>query len=77
MRFAAGRRAGHTGSAESRAFVQRALYAGAAPATSAQLDILALPFELPEFPIAMAWHPRSEYDAGHRWLREQLKSVKL
>lgn len=44
---------------------------------SGQLEIFALPLELPEFPIAMAWHPRSEYDAGHRWLRAQLKSVKL
>lgn len=44
---------------------------------SGQLEILALPLELPEFPIAMAWHPRSEHDAGHRWLREQLKAIKL
>lgn len=42
-----------------------------------QLDIFKLPFELPEFAIAMAWHPRSEHDPGHRWLREQLKSVQL
>lgn len=44
---------------------------------SEQLDIFKLPFDLPEFAIAMAWHPRSEHDAGHRWLREQLKSVEL
>lgn len=44
---------------------------------SEQLDILALPLDLPEFPIAMAWHPRSEHDAGHRWLRAQLKAVKV
>jgi len=44
---------------------------------SGQLDIFRLPFELPAFPIAMAWHPRSEHDAAHRWLREQLKAVEL
>ncbi|WP_035372839.1 LysR family transcriptional regulator [Pseudoduganella violaceinigra] len=44
---------------------------------SGQLEIFKLPFELPQFPIAMAWHPRSEHDAAHRWLREQLKSVEL
>lgn len=42
-----------------------------------QLDIFKLPFDLPEFAISMAWHPRSEHDAGHRWLREQLKSVEV
>jgi DNA-binding transcriptional LysR family regulator len=42
-----------------------------------QLDIFSLPFDLPEFAIAMAWHSRSEHDAGHRWLREQLKTVEL
>jgi DNA-binding transcriptional LysR family regulator len=40
-----------------------------------QLDIFALPLELPEFAISMAWHPRSEGDPAHRWLRDQLKSL--
>lgn len=44
---------------------------------SAQLTILKMPLDLPEFPIAMAWHPRSEHDAAHRWLRAQLKAVQL
>src|SRR5699024_6249014 len=34
------------------------------------LDILDLPFEIPPFNLAMAWHPRAQHDAGHRWLRE-------
>jgi DNA-binding transcriptional LysR family regulator len=40
-----------------------------------QLDIFALPFELPEFSISMAWHARSDNDPGHRWLREQLQTL--
>jgi DNA-binding transcriptional LysR family regulator len=42
-----------------------------------QLDTFKVPLQLPEFGISMAWHPRSEHDAGHRWLREQLKSIEL
>ena len=42
-----------------------------------QLDIFALPLELPEFAISMAWHPRSDNDAAHRWLRTTLKSVEV
>ena len=34
------------------------------------LDILPLPFHLPEFDVAMAWHPRSHVDPAHQWLRE-------
>lgn len=36
------------------------------------LDAFALPFELPPFAAAIGWHPRSDNDAGHRWLRELL-----
>jgi len=34
------------------------------------LDILPLPFSLPAFDVAMAWHPRSHEDPAHQWLRE-------
>lgn len=34
------------------------------------LDILPLPFHLPAFDVAMAWHPRSHDDPAHQWLRE-------
>ncbi len=37
---------------------------------AAKLDILALPFHLSTFDIAMAWHPRSHEDPAHQWLRE-------
>lgn len=36
------------------------------------LDILPLPLAKLDFTLSMAWHPRSDNDAGHRWLREQL-----
>lgn len=34
------------------------------------LDVLPLPFHLPEFEVVMAWHPRSHVDPAHQWLRE-------
>ena len=37
----------------------------------------ALPFELPDFSIAMLWHPRMEADPAHRWLRGCLREVCL
>jgi DNA-binding transcriptional LysR family regulator len=39
------------------------------------LDIFPLPFALPEFAMSMAWHPRSDNDPAHRWLRSQLKPI--
>jgi len=36
------------------------------------LDIFPLPLARLGFTLSMAWHPRSDNDAGHRWLREQL-----
>lgn len=35
------------------------------------LDSFPLPFDSPAFNIVMAWHPRSDNDPGHRWLRQQ------
>lgn len=34
------------------------------------LDILPLPFEVPRFNLAMAWHPRAQHDDALRWLRD-------
>jgi len=36
------------------------------------LELLAPPFEMTGFTIAMAWHERLHQDPGHRWLRERL-----
>jgi DNA-binding transcriptional LysR family regulator len=35
----------------------------------------ALPLSLPEFTVAMLWHPRLDADPVHRWLRGCLKDV--
>src|SRR5476649_2818013 len=36
------------------------------------LDIFPLPLAKLGFTLSMAWHPRNDNDAGHRWLRERL-----
>ncbi|MDH0867335.1 LysR family transcriptional regulator [Mitsuaria sp. GD03876] len=35
------------------------------------VDLLPLPFEVPPFQLAMAWHPRAHGDAAGMWLRER------
>jgi DNA-binding transcriptional LysR family regulator len=35
----------------------------------------ALPLSLPEFTVAMLWHPRLEADPVHCWLRGCLREV--
>jgi DNA-binding transcriptional LysR family regulator len=35
------------------------------------VDLVELPFALPAFALAMAWHPRSQHDHGLDWLRAQ------
>ncbi|WP_260955725.1 LysR family transcriptional regulator [Pseudomonas citri] len=35
----------------------------------------ALPFPVPEFTIAMLWHPRMDADPAHRWFRGCLREV--
>ncbi|MBV8656329.1 MAG: LysR family transcriptional regulator [Burkholderiales bacterium] len=42
-----------------------------------QLDIFPLPFELPAFQIAMAWHARSDNDPALKWLRGLLLDAEL
>jgi DNA-binding transcriptional LysR family regulator len=42
-----------------------------------RLDSFELPLALPDFTLSAAWHPRSQEDPGHHWLREQLTQVAL
>ena len=35
------------------------------------VDVLDLPFEVPAFNVAMAWHPRAQNDEGQAWLRKR------
>ena len=39
---------------------------------SAGLAVLAPPIEVPGFDVIAAWHPRSDKDAAHQWLRTRL-----
>jgi len=39
------------------------------------LALHPLPFALPEFSLSAFWHPRSNHDPGHVWLRQQLFST--
>ncbi|MEH2478037.1 DNA-binding transcriptional LysR family regulator [Nitrobacteraceae bacterium AZCC 2146] len=40
-----------------------------------RLDRFALPFETPSFSLLAAWHPRSQADPAHIWLRHQLSAA--
>lgn len=35
----------------------------------------ALPFATPEITVSLLWHPRSQADPAHRWLRECVRTV--
>ncbi|MET1080696.1 MAG: LysR family transcriptional regulator [Pseudomonas sp.] len=37
-----------------------------------QLDLFDPPLALSNIRLGLAWHPRSQHDAGHQWLRRQL-----
>jgi len=39
------------------------------------IRVLPPPLDLPDFPISMAWHPRSEKDEAHAWLRARLVDI--
>lgn len=42
------------------------------------LDLVEIPFDMPAFELAMAWHPRVQEDAANMWLRKQfIKAVNL
>lgn len=44
-------------------------------ARSFKVRVFAPPLRLPAFEVAMAWHPRSDGDAGVNWLRAQVREV--
>ncbi len=39
------------------------------------VELLELPFGLPPFRLAMAWHPRSRNDAAAQWLRDRFTAA--
>lgn len=39
------------------------------------LDLVDIPFDMPAFELAMAWHPRAQEDAANIWLRKQFISA--
>lgn len=39
------------------------------------LKILPVPLDLPNYDLAMIWHPLREKDPAHCWLREQIKGI--
>lgn len=39
------------------------------------IRVLPPPLELPDFPISMVWHPRSDKDDAHAWLRARLTEI--
>ncbi|MCP1495427.1 DNA-binding transcriptional LysR family regulator [Pseudomonas migulae] len=41
----------------------------------AGMHSFALPFSMPEFTVAMLWHPRLDADPVHRWLRGCVREV--
>jgi DNA-binding transcriptional LysR family regulator len=41
------------------------------------VDVHPFPFEQAKLPVYLIWHERFELDAGHRWLREQIRALLL
>jgi DNA-binding transcriptional LysR family regulator len=39
------------------------------------LAALPLPFETPEIPLSLLWHPRLDADPAHRWLRGCVREI--
>ncbi len=39
------------------------------------LNILPVPLDLPNYDLAMIWHPLREKDPAHCWLREQIMAI--
>jgi DNA-binding transcriptional LysR family regulator len=46
-----------------------------AQALGLAIHAFELPFAVPPIEIAQAWHPRLDGDAGHRWLRQMVRST--
>jgi DNA-binding transcriptional LysR family regulator len=40
-----------------------------------EFDLFDLPFKARGYSVSAAWHPRSQLDPGHVWLRRELSSV--
>ncbi|MBY6114078.1 LysR family transcriptional regulator [Mameliella alba] len=43
-----------------------------AQSPDAELAAFPLPFEVVKFDIMLSWHPRSDKDSGHKWLRDSI-----
>jgi DNA-binding transcriptional LysR family regulator len=39
------------------------------------LELFELPFNVPEYVLSVAWHPRNHYDPGVTWLRELILEI--
>jgi len=50
------------------AFMPRRLFAR----QSKNLRTITAPFAVPGFDVIAAWHPRTDAEAAHIWMREQL-----
>lgn len=48
---------------------------GARTVRALGLRTLPIPLDLPDMPVALAWHPRNDADGGHRWLRDVVRRV--
>ncbi|MFE6870781.1 LysR family transcriptional regulator [Kitasatospora sp. NPDC057692] len=48
---------------------------GTPAAEALGLTTFPLPVDLPDVVLSMAWHPRNDQDAGHRWLRDMVRGV--
>jgi DNA-binding transcriptional LysR family regulator len=44
-------------------------------ATKQQLVLLKPPIEIPGFDVIAVWHPRTDKDVAHRWLRNRLREM--
>lgn len=40
-----------------------------------QLQVLDLPFQVPDMRLSMVWHELTHHDAAHRWLRQKFRDV--
>ena len=41
------------------------------------LQMLKLPFDVPDIQVSLFWHERNDRDAGHQWLREMAVKMTL
>ena len=42
-----------------------------------ELQMLKLPFDIPDIQVSLFWHERNDRDAGHQWLREMAVKMTL